>query len=223
MRPFIVCFMMSSLDGRIDCEMTEKIEGSKEYYEILEDLSLDACLSGKITAKMHYALATDFHPKDTKKVLKEDVFHAITKDNYSIVVDTNGTLCWPSNMIGDTHLIVLLSENTTIEYLSYLKEMNISYIVSGKEGIDLNKAIKILYNTFKIKRLGVVGGGKINASFLQENIIDEIDVLIGPGIDGRSDQPSIFDGIKEENPYRLKLIDLKKYDDGVVLLKYNLE
>ena len=34
-RPYIICHMMMSLDGRIDCAMTEKIPGSKEYYETL--------------------------------------------------------------------------------------------------------------------------------------------------------------------------------------------
>lgn len=38
MKPFVVCHMMSSLDGRIDCAMTEYL-GSKTYYAVLDELA----------------------------------------------------------------------------------------------------------------------------------------------------------------------------------------
>ena len=37
MKPYIICHMMASIDGRIDCDMTEHI-GGNEYYEALEQL-----------------------------------------------------------------------------------------------------------------------------------------------------------------------------------------
>ena len=33
-KPYIVCHMMTSVDGRIDCAMTEHLPGVQEYYEI---------------------------------------------------------------------------------------------------------------------------------------------------------------------------------------------
>lgn len=33
MKPYIICHMMLLLDGRIDCDVTEQIEGGNEYYE----------------------------------------------------------------------------------------------------------------------------------------------------------------------------------------------
>ena len=32
MKPFILCHMMASLDGRIDCDMLEKYPGGDCYY-----------------------------------------------------------------------------------------------------------------------------------------------------------------------------------------------
>ena len=32
-KPYIVCHMMTSVDGRIDCAMTEHLPGVQEYYE----------------------------------------------------------------------------------------------------------------------------------------------------------------------------------------------
>lgn len=33
MRLYIICHMMSSVDGRIDCAMTEKIDNTDAYYQ----------------------------------------------------------------------------------------------------------------------------------------------------------------------------------------------
>ena len=41
--------MMASLDGRIDCDMTEQI-GSDGYYEALNELDIDTSIEGKGTA-----------------------------------------------------------------------------------------------------------------------------------------------------------------------------
>lgn len=46
-KPYIVCYMMTSVDGRIDCEMTAKLAGVKEYYPLLAELGLQSAISGK--------------------------------------------------------------------------------------------------------------------------------------------------------------------------------
>lgn len=224
MKPYVTCFMMSSIDGRIDCAMTEQIEGSKEYYDLLAYHNFDACLSGKVTAKMHYAKDDLFIPTDHTFVGKEGYYKAIESKKYSVVVDTLGSLTWEGNTIDGNPMIVLLSERTTTEYINYLKKLNISYIVVGKNKIDLEKSLDYLYQYFNIKKLGIVGGGNINGAFLDAGLLDEISLLIGPGIDGRKGMTALFDGISmDRKPYRLKLNDLEQYDNGVVWLSYKLE
>ncbi|MEE1098864.1 MAG: 5-amino-6-(5-phosphoribosylamino)uracil reductase, partial [Alistipes sp.] len=49
MRPYIICHMIASVDGRIDCDMTEQIEGGNEYYEALESLACPSMLMGRVT------------------------------------------------------------------------------------------------------------------------------------------------------------------------------
>ena len=39
------------------------------------------------------------------------------------------------------------------------------------------------------------GGGHINGAFLEAGLVDELSLLIAPGIDGRHDIPAVFDGI----------------------------
>lgn len=63
-RPYIVCHMMASVDGRIDCAMTEKLEGTKEYYESLQALDVPMTLSGRVTEQLEMAEPGEFEPKD---------------------------------------------------------------------------------------------------------------------------------------------------------------
>ena len=37
MKPYVICHMVASIDGRIDCSMVDKISG-EEYYTALEQL-----------------------------------------------------------------------------------------------------------------------------------------------------------------------------------------
>lgn len=79
----------------------------------------------------------------------------------------------------------------------------------------------ILATEFGIKRLAIVGGGKINGGFLNAGLVDEVSILIGPGIDGRTGQPSLFDGRPgNRQPVALQLKDVKSYEDGAVWLRY---
>lgn len=81
----------------------------------------------------------------------------------------------------------------------------------------------ILAEEFGVRRLAVVGGGKINAGFLNAGLVDEISVLIGPGVDGRVNQPSLFDGRLADKPISLQLKGVQSFDDGAVWLRYMIK
>ena len=70
-RPYIVCHMMSSVDGRIDCDMTENLGDTDAYYEALDELGCDANLSGRVTMQMHTALPGTFKADDTTPIGRE--------------------------------------------------------------------------------------------------------------------------------------------------------
>ena len=111
-RPYVICHMMMSLDGRIDCKMTEDLPGDNEYYDTLNSYNHDATLNGKVTALMECASDTYKENKHTK-VNKELVSNKIKSKNIEIYVDTKGTLTWDNydNLNG---LLIILSESTSI-------------------------------------------------------------------------------------------------------------
>ena len=52
-KPYIVCHMMTSLDGRIDCAMTAQLPGVDDYYRALGALQVPTTVSGRVTADTH--------------------------------------------------------------------------------------------------------------------------------------------------------------------------
>ena len=241
MRPYIICHMMASLDGRIDCDMTEQIDDTNHYYEALDELDCPSTLEGKRTLSMHYAEERTFWSSGTPyKDAGRQVFKAIESDAYAVGVDTSGTLLWGDDTADQfgKPLLMILSEWASQDYLDYLKMKTISYITVGREGRleedpnlpgamvgkgpekDLEAAMEILHDEFGIKRLAVVGGGHINGSMLDLGLIDEVSMMYGYGIDGREGMAAAFDGrLKNRKPVRLTFKSVKE-QDGIVWMRY---
>ncbi len=223
MRPYIICHMVASIDGRIDCAMVEKISGD-EYYTTLEELDCPSLLEGRVTMEHYNAAKEPFVPKSNKPIDCVGTYVAEESDAYMVSVDTMGHLQWKSNNIDGVPLICIVSENTSEEYLESLRKQQISRIAVGKEHIDLAQAMEILYRRFGVKRLGLLGGGHINGGFLKAGLIDEVSLLLAPGIDGRQGETSLFDGITTQNrvPIQLRLMSVKRLNNDVIWLRYKL-
>ena len=223
-KPYIVCHMMSSIDGRIDCAMTAQIKGVDEYYKTLDSLNVPARLSGRVTAELEMALKGKFVPENPEQINKECFSKKKDSEKMDIVVDSNGILLWEEDSKYEKHHLIITSEKVSKEYLNYLDNRNISYIACGKEKIDLKKAMEILYNEFKVQRLALVGGPLINSAFLDEGLLDEISLLIGLGIDGRKGMQGVFDGFNMQHPVftKLKFKEVKSFEDGAVWIRYTL-
>lgn len=220
-RPYIVCHMMTSLDGRIDCAMTEKIHSGNQYYETLEELNTPSTISGRVTAEMEMALPGKFSSDNRAAYGKDGWSRKTEAPGYEIVLDTNGTLLWNDDSEYDTPHLIVMSQKVSKEYLDYLDSKNISWIVAGKDHIDLPEALKIMSENFGIDRAAVVGGGNINASFLNQGLIDEISVVMGPAIDGRQGMVSVFDGLDPDSELiHLELKDVRPFEDGTIWLRY---
>lgn len=220
-KPYIICHMMASIDGRIDCDMTEHI-GGNEYYDALEQLQCDSDLSGRVTAAMHIALAEPFHTDDKTPAGKPSFYKATEANGYSVVLDSKGRLQWPDNHIDGRPMVVVTGEQAPQAYLDSLRRQGISWITVGKEEVDLPQAVGMLNEHFGVKRLAVVGGGHINGAFLKAGLLDEVSLVIGAGIDGRKGMTAVFDGIDDSNypTTILKLKSAERIGENSVWLRY---
>lgn len=216
MKPYTICHMMSLLDGRIDCDVTEKIETGDEYYDALNQLDCSSTLMGRVTMQMHYASADPFKAQNNQAIGEECFNVAIQTKGYIIAVDTIGKLKWPHNQFDGMPLLVITSEDSPKEYLDTLTKQYISWIAVGKDSINLKRAMEILRTEFGVERLSVTGGGNINAAFLKEGLLDEVSMMWCPGIDGRKGMTTAFDGLPQDfPPTKLKLISVEKLGETI--------
>ncbi len=222
-RPYIICHMMQSIDGKIHCDMVDKISGD-EYYAARDSLECTAFIEGKHTHQIHYCGFEEFKPSVVESVDKECIYVAKKANRYSVSLDTRGTLLWDDLPV--KRHICIVSEQASPEYLKYLETHGISYIATGKECIDLARAMAILRSKFGVKCVAVVGGGKINGGFLAAGLIDEVSAMIAPGIDGRTAQPALFDGIQDNAgflPTFLELLGVSTFPNGVIWARYKVK
>ena len=151
-----------------------------------------------------------------------DVHVARKSKSYAVSVDTLGKLRWSGADIDGDHLICMVSERTPGDYLTMLEKKGISYIVTGANRVDLNQAVSLLGEHFGIRTLLLEGGGHINGAFLEAGLVDEVSILLVPGIDGRHDIPAVFDGVSPSRrvavPLKLKSVEQRK--NGILWIRY---
>ena len=222
MKPYIISHMMESVDGRIDCDMTEQIDPTNAYYEALDRMDCPSQLMGRVTMQMHYADPEPFVATDKTSIGRETLHVATRAEGYTVALDTHGTLRWSQSVYDNRPLLVITSEACPKEYLDYLTVQQISWIAIGSKRIDLRQAMDRLYNEFGVKRLAITGGGHVNGAFLEAGLIDEVSVMIGAGIDGRKGMTAVFDGIEDAHrpATLLKLESVERVNEGTVWLRY---
>ncbi|MGN1149625.1 MAG: dihydrofolate reductase family protein [Sutterella sp.] len=89
----------------------------------------------------------------------------------------------------------------------------------------MSEALDSLEALFDVHTLLLEGGGILNGSFLEADLIDEVSLLVYPGIDGVYGSPAIFGRQCGDEPspsrhVRLKLIEAEPLPGGVVWLHY---
>ena len=89
-RPYIICHMMTSVDGRIDCAMTEHLPGVQEYYDTLDALNAPTRISGRVTAQLEMSKPGVFACDDPRPLEREGFFKAESAPGYEVVTDTRG-------------------------------------------------------------------------------------------------------------------------------------
>lgn len=226
MKPYIISHMMTSVDGRIDCPMVGQL-GTDEYYIALDRLGKCSKLSGRVTTVLECpAVEEEAESGADGMPIGHEAFSVHKRaDEYMITVDTHGKILWKSNETDGHPVISIVTEEVSKEYLDSLTDQGISWIATGKKRIDLPRAMELLCEQFGIKRLAIVGGGHICGGFAEAGLLDEVSVMVAPGIDGRDGQTAMFDGIRKAdcNPYKLKLESVEKWDTDIVWLRYKMK
>lgn len=222
--------MMTTLDGKITSGTGENIldDYFSLYTKIEDKLNAKSWIIGRVTMQAFADNLTIELPKIRSRIDDKDYIVSIPNDYNVFTTDTKGVLRWKDNTIRfsnikeNLNLVVIVTINTPKEYLSYLQDKNVSYIFGGEEDIDFRIVFKKIKSTFGIDRILLEGGGILNGSIMNENLIDQISLLLLPLVVNRTDAPSLFEGDIQKDLIikKFTLTNIEKLENDVVWLKY---
>ena len=131
-RPYVICHMLQSIDGKIAggfFREKETTKLAKIYSEISTNYDGDAIIYGKTTALELFSLT---HLNKSSNITYNLTDHVYQKENkkWLVVIDLKGEIAWDSSIyknrrLQDKNLIVILSEAISNQYLELLKKLNI--------------------------------------------------------------------------------------------------
>jgi len=225
-KPYVICHMIASLDGRIvSSRWNLSPEGRAEYETTAATYQANAWMCGRITMAA-FARGTGPAPaSDAPPIPKTDFIAPHTQTSYAIALDPGGKLYWERNDIGGDHVITVLTEKVSSDYLALLQARQISYLFGGLDSVDLSTVLDKLATSFQIKTLLLEGGGKINGSMLRAGLIDELSLLVAPVPDGSSGTAALFDTLDaaphDLSGIRWKLLSIDRRADDIIWLRYS--
>ena len=234
--PEITCLMISSVDGKGTGEFLfhRATECSLfKYFGLETKLGIQGYIMGTNT------YLSDYAPKNYKPDLSkfantnisktEDFMPKEKAEYYAVAFDINGEIPWKENKgkflpeFGRkqvSHILEVLTENASKEYLAYLRSINIPYFIAGKDEIDIAYALKRLKKDFGMNKILLEGGPTINSAFFNGNYVDKIILFHIPLLGNEEDAP-VFGKIKMKE---LIFEDVEVLEDKqTLMLKYKVK
>jgi riboflavin biosynthesis pyrimidine reductase len=220
-RPYVICHMAPSIDGRIVTKRW-KIIGkiSAEYERTAKTFDADAWMIGRISMEPYAGKSRVPKRKSKQPIPRTDFIARRDAKSYAIALDPSGKLTWKSSAIDDEHVITVLTQKASDDYLAFLRSKGVSYVFGGKKDVDLELVLEKLRREFGIEKLLLEGGGGINGPFLEADLIDELSIVLAPIADGSVGTPTLFDANEQKGlPRYMKLLSCQQRGD-LVWLRY---
>jgi riboflavin biosynthesis pyrimidine reductase len=218
---------MASVDGRVITDDWPLSDEAREQYEqVHATFAADGWLVGRVTMERHFAAGARSDAELAREHsggTREDFVAPGEHSSYAFAVDPRGRLVWESGELHGDHLVVLVTERVSDDYLALLRERGVSYLLAGRE-MDLPLALEKIGTRFGVRTLMLEGGGAINGSMLRAGLVDELSVLVAPVVDGRVGTPTLFDlNGQDTQPRRLMLKGVERRAEDLLWLNYHIK
>ena len=231
-RVYVEIHMMQTIDGKATGNFWRKSDvyhGIKDYFKLIPNLNCQGFALGRVSMEGN----SDEKPnlskyKDKEKLKHEDFIVPLEKGvkYYLASYDSKGTLGFKNNVININEwlndgsiflcqIIEVITNQVSNEYLHYCREKGISYIFCGKEKIDIKLSLQKLKKLFKIDKILLQGGPKLDGAFIKDDLIDGISIIISPLTSEGGD--TLFNPSKYTE---FKLIEFKQLSNSNMWLRY---
>jgi len=249
-RPYIIVNVSSSLDGRIamgpnqtmfelisDTRSDEKRAGEiwnevNEKLKAIHGIQADMLGSNSIVKEGENLKELQPFEGDADSLyqdfLPREVINRPEHKGWLVAVDGRGRL--RSGYKGEDnlewHMLHLVSYKVAPEYLKFLQDNKIPYLIAGEDHVDLKETMKKMKDKLGVNALLTSAGGKLSGALLRQGLVDEVNVIFKPQIIGGINTPSLFDSTdlkEDERPTELKIITTQVENDGYIWLRYKVE
>lgn len=160
--------------------------------------------------------------------LPEEIVKRANFKGWLVVVDSRGRL--RSGYTGDDnpgwHMLHLTSHRAPAEYLAFLQQKRIPYLIAGDGLVDLPLALDKMKSLLGVKNVVTTAAGKLGGALLRAGLIDEVNIIFKPQLYGGFETPALFDSPElrpDEQPANLKLLSAQSEANGHVWLRYLVE
>jgi riboflavin biosynthesis pyrimidine reductase len=220
--------MCTSLDGKIIGHRWGKLPGYQHESELFEttaaSFGIGAWLVGTTTMEEFDGPKKKL-PRAGARIPRRDYVADKKAKRLGIGADAKGVLRFQENEVGGDHVVLLVTDRVSNDYLAHLRAASVSYLFCGKREIDLKAALQKLRRTFKLRTLMLQGGGTFNGAMLKAGLVDEMSHITVPIADGGVGVASMFD-IPGEPPTKsaatLRLLSVRKLRGGAVWSRYRV-
>ncbi len=224
-RPFVFINVAMTADGKIDTFVRKGAAISsardKERVDRLR-AEADAIMVGGKTL-------LDEDPKLTVKseaLRAERVSRGLAPNPIKVGVVTNAEIEPHAKFLheGPAKIVIFTTDQTSKERIALLRSQGVDVYVDNHAKVDLNNALNIL-KELGVNRLMVEGGATLNFELLRLGLVDEVMAYVAPLIFGGASAPTMVAGLGLERgaAIPLKLIHVESWDDGGVVLRYQLQ
>ena len=162
---FVVCHILTSLDGKISGDFfgsSETMKAASEYGKLRSFYDCEATLYG--TTTMGEFIGVNDHYEMGEPCSHDD--YILKDSNYVVAIDTKGKLNYSSGKFvrhgKSSQIIAVLTQQVSEKRLEQLRKLGVSYIIAGKTQLDVKETVNKLENLFGIKKLMIAGGGYID-------------------------------------------------------------
>jgi len=227
-KPYVLCHMVQSVDGRIwGSRWRPKANVVPNLFEKLHDrMGGGSWLCGRVTAQEFAKGKGQVYPPTDRTFPRENWYASRDAKAWGVFLDAHGKAVWQRSDIGGDAILVILTEQVPDSHLAGLRADGVSYIFAGKTEIDLAAALETLNRELGIERLMLEGGGGANGALLRAGLVDELSLVITAAIDGSTGAPTVFNsGDTDLGPAPIESMTLTSHEvleNGAVWLRYKL-
>ncbi len=232
-KPYVICHMLTSLDGKISGKWFSHPAcgpALTAYGELRQEFDCPAVLYGTVTMRESYSHGLIGKLAHSEVIYpRTDYLTDTACENYIVSLDPRGILGWNGGYIEKegrprAHVIQVLTDRVSNNYLAYLRKWGVSYVFAGSENIDCVLLLHKLKALFGIDRLLLAGGGVTNWSFASRGLVDELSIVMAPVADGSNRAVSIFeDAIGCSDIFTMELQSVTRLEGSTLWLRYKKE